>query len=301
MARLTPIEVRLMKSLPTPPQQGSIRTNRVLILEWLQDAADEPRTGLELHQILEGLRPGWSKYIRCNTKGEFLRAIAEESDQDDAPRILHLESHGCNDGLGDGSGREFLTWNELNPKLQALNLACRCNLLVFVAACRGFAGISALTQGPRAPAAVLVGPARAVNTEELALASSAFYRELIDGTARLQSICDSSTDRSGVLFEPEPMAILAYEAFVETMIDRARPENREERMRIMRQQLARNGLNAAHAERLMLEFDLNEANLWQRGWNHFFMLDLDPGNATRFGLDVIEIARRIAVHYGRTF
>ncbi|MEJ1097691.1 MULTISPECIES: hypothetical protein [unclassified Pseudoxanthomonas] len=49
----------------------------------------------------------------------------------------------------------------------------------------------------------------------------------------------------------------------------------------------------------MAEFDLNEAKIWQFSWDRFFMLDLDPENAARFGLNLLKIARRIAAHHGR--
>ena len=153
---LTNTERALFETLPGPPEVAEIRTSNVWIVEWL--SADEAHTGRDLHDWMKERRPGWSVHVPCETKAEVIAAIAratERAQDSGMSPVLHLEAHGGNEGLGgpDGkNGKEFLTWDELTEPLQKLNLATRCNLVVVVAACIGFAGIQVLRRGPRAPA-----------------------------------------------------------------------------------------------------------------------------------------------------
>jgi hypothetical protein len=52
--------------------------------------------------------------------------------------ILHIECHGSDDAtgliLGDGS---YLGWDELKPKLEAINIASRFNLILILGCCYG--------------------------------------------------------------------------------------------------------------------------------------------------------------------
>ncbi|WP_152599869.1 hypothetical protein [Noviluteimonas dokdonensis] len=216
-------------------------------------------------------------------------------------KILHIESHGNDEGIDDGSGNEFLSWDELTPVLQSLNEASGCNLLVFMAACAGFAGILALAQGPRAPAVALVGPAVKLSAYESVEAAKAFYRPLVGGTAHLQAMADASTWESGVLFEPEPIAILAWESWVQKMIIDARQANRQARIERSRDRLMKAGYSKSKTDALLSSFDESEAHVAQLAWDRFFMLDKHPSNASRFGVDFVEIARKIAAFYYRGF
>lgn len=141
--------------------------------------------------------------------------------------ILHLEAHGSNLGLEgpNGSGdKELLSWGELTKPFQGLNLATRCNLIVVVAACTGFAGIQALVKGPRAPAVALVGPDTTVMPKELLEGTKEFYRRWMDENPKLLEIAASASQQAGpVIFEVEPFAMLAYEAMVGQLIVSMRP------------------------------------------------------------------------------
>lgn len=301
MPNLSREELDLMERLPRPPLQASLRFNGVRIIEWLQDLPTEPRTGLQLHQRLEAIRPGWSKYVRCHTKNEVLKALQETEFSNGVGPVLHIECHGDGDGLGDGGNREDLLWDVLRPYLQELNEKCGCNLLVFVAACEGFAGIKSLTQGPRAPAAALIGPVSSIYSDDLAAASLEFYLGAIGGSDNLQSMARAATVRSGVHFEPEPMALLLYEALTEKLIEQARPHNRATRMKRLATRLSRTGLIESQVTARMKNFDLIEAQVAQATWDHFFLIDRFPRNAERFGLDVAALARQIASFHGRNF
>jgi hypothetical protein len=282
-----------------PPAKAEVDVSGVLILEWLKDSPLEPRTGLELHKIIEAARPNWSTYMPCTTKADLLRAI--ESAASPRGRIVHIECHGCEDGLGDGSGIEFLTWNELNLPLQILNEASNCNSLVFVAACLGFAGISALASGPRAPAAALVGPADSLSPAELFAATVAFYQTLIGGNGHLTQMAAASTASSTVHFEPESMAVMAFDVWAERLIVNARPETRALRIEAARKRLIEQLHNSPQeADTQLLEFDRAESQAAQAAWDYFFMLDRAPNNATKFGVDFRLASQRVAKFFDQS-
>jgi hypothetical protein len=154
-----------------------VRTTNVWIIEWLSQK--ERRTGQELHEWMETKRSGWSVYNACDSKAEVLKSInraAAIAAQGRFIPVLHIEAHGGRAGIAPSASpdAEFLPWEELTVPLQQLNLATKCNLIVSVAACVGFAGVQALRKGPRAPAVALVG-----------LVNSVLPTDLLNGTKEL--------------------------------------------------------------------------------------------------------------------
>ena len=136
--------------------------------------------------------------------------------------VLHFEAHGNKNGLGReyASGHvEFLEWNEITKLLQKLNFVTRCNLVVVVAACIGFAGIKALLQGPRAPAVALVGPDASIMSDNLLSATKEFYSRWMDAAPKLGEIALSASQVAGeASFEWEPFAVLAFDSIAELLI-----------------------------------------------------------------------------------
>ncbi len=106
-----------------------------------------------------------------------------------------------------------------------MNMATGCNLVVFVAACTGFAAIKTFTGGPRAPAVLLVGPDDRVTESTLLAGTKEFYRGLMGGTPAVSAIvANVSRETEPVTFEPEPFALLAFESLAQSLIIFARPE-----------------------------------------------------------------------------
>ena len=95
-------EVYVIESLPT----GERRTGRELYedLVIMAIAANPPR---QVH------------YKPLTTRQEFLgllRAIAHDAQQGNHSPLLHIETHGCPDGIGLASG-EFLAWADFKQEL----------------------------------------------------------------------------------------------------------------------------------------------------------------------------------------
>ncbi|WP_426699893.1 hypothetical protein ACPPVV_10795 [Rhodanobacter sp. Col0626] len=302
MTELTDMENALRECFPRPPHSGSINTSNVWIIEWLPAGDTEMKTGKLLHEWMEQWRTGWSCYIPCGSKEEAIRAIRRATryaKNTDAKPILHIEAHGNEDGLEGPNGvdgLEFLEWSELLPELAELNVATRCNLMVFIAACRGFAGIGALTEGPRAPALALVGCLDDVLPRRLLDGTKEFYRRWRDNNPHLRDIAESASQQAGdgVLFVPESFTAIAYEALTVEMIRSMRTSERAAWALRMRLRLAEEtDLPEQDIDQRLLMYPAAFAEHWQQIWDKLFMMDVFPENRSRFGLDIQEIFRQI--------
>ena len=297
---LTKSERDLFQKLPGLPASATVRVSNVWIIEWL--SPNEKPTGRLLHEWMNSLRPGWSAYSMCTTKQEVILAVERATNrakQSAMVPVLHLEAHGNEFGLApsNANNAEFLSWDELTEPLQELNVATRCNLIVFVAACIGFAGILALTRGPKAPAVALVGPIATIESDQLLGGTKEFYRRWMQGNTELEEIVASASEQSGtgIIFEYEPVATLAFESMIEHQIISMRP--REQRLRIERfrqRMLAETQFSAAEIEhRLKFLPSTPSAVQLQQIWDEMFMIDLYPENRERFGVDMSAIIELI--------
>jgi hypothetical protein len=289
---LTLAEWAIFEQLPRPPAFADITTTNVWIVEWLSE--DEQATGRDLHHWMELRRRGWSKYIRCRSKAQVFAAIdsaAVLAQSSGMVPILHLEAHGADWGIasnGETAG-EVIEWHELTQPLQSLNVATKCKLLVFVAACEGFAGIQALAAGPRAPALALVGPDRPLTPSALLEGSKEFYRQRLGVDANLHDLAASASREVGpATFEVEPFAEMWYEVMVTNLIKSTRPDVRRqqlEKLRLPLRQFAQ--LTNHETNRRWTKAPASPTgDQLQEIWDTMFMFDLDPSNRSRFALDV---------------
>jgi len=243
-------------------------------------------------------RPGWSNFSVCASKQEVLSSIERVTNmarKSGIIPVLHLEAHGDEHGLwgsdGNGGGQLF-SWDELTEPLQRLNLETRCNLVVVVAACVGFAGIKALVRGPRAPAIALVGPDAPIMDSDLLNGTKEFYRRWMDGNPKLAEIAVSASREAGtVSFEWEPFAVLAYDSLAERLIFLMRDSQQSKQIKKFRERmLEKTKLSVAEIEhRLSLLSPFIQVKFIQQLWDEMFMIDLYQENRERFGVNWAEI------------
>ncbi|WP_143449973.1 hypothetical protein [Janthinobacterium sp. BJB304] len=301
---LTDDELGQFESFPHPPSVAAVRTTNVWIIEWL--SADEKRTGRDLHEWMEGRRAGWSIYCPCQTKAEVLASIARAEHLAKTVGmipVLHLEAHGGDDGLFPSSevDAEGLSWEELTVPLQSLNRATKCNLLVVVAACTGFAVIRALNKGPRAPAMAIVGPDAEILPGRLLEGTKEFYRSWMAGNLSLTDIVLSASRETGSThFVLEPFATFCYEVMAENLIKSIRPDERSKRLERLRARFAaERELSDSKIEAQLARLPIVSPWEWQQEvWDHMFMIDVFPENRERFGVDWEEITRRVELMVG---
>lgn len=112
-------------------------------------------------------------------KGFLSRLKRIEEDFATSKRIplLHVETHGDQEGIGVGDNG--LGWPELMEALTPLNLATGCWLPVFLAACDGIQGTKMPQVMRRAPFYAILGPKRDVYPGEVLRGRRAFYRKVI--------------------------------------------------------------------------------------------------------------------------
>ncbi|MBW2031307.1 MAG: hypothetical protein JRH06_15575 [Deltaproteobacteria bacterium] len=289
---LTDDEQSLFVELPGPPVTAVVRSTNIWIIEWLPQ--NEQRTGRLLHEWMQEHRPGWSLYSSCEHKDEVLSSIehaTRKAKKYGMIPVLHLEAHGNEMCLGlpnDNGNAEELTWHELIEPLQRLNLVTRCNLVLVVAACIGFAGIKAFVRGPRAPAVALIGPSAPIMSGDLFSWTKEFYKLWMAGNSSFSDIAANATGKAGeVSFAWEPFAVLAYDAMAKQVIISMRPDEQLKQVNRFRQRMAEeNRFSAEEIEnRLSLITPSLQVNVIQRLWDEMFMIDLYPENRERFGVD----------------
>lgn len=289
---LTDDERALFEKLPGPPVSAVIRSTNIWIIEWLPP--NEQRTGRLLHEWMQGHRRGWSVYSTCAPKNEVLSSIERATkiaEKSGMIPVLHLEAHGNEMCLGlpdSNGGVEILTWDELTEPLQRLNLATRCNLVLVLAACIGFAGIKAFVRGPRAPAVALIGPSAPIMSGNLFSWTKEFYKRWMAGNPNFSEIAANASREAGaVSFAWEPFAVLAYDALAKLVIISMRPDEQRKQVNRFRQRLVeQNRLTAGEIEnRLSLLTPSLQVNVIQRLWDEMFMIDLYPDNRERFGVN----------------
>jgi hypothetical protein len=293
---LTHSEQDLFKRLPRPPQNGSIQRPTIIwILEWL--SPDDQRTGDLLQKWIQERCHFGSKYFACKSKKEVISTIERATlfaDSETIP-LLHIEAHGDIDGLtgpAKSGNLESLNWEELISPLQKLNLHTRCNLVVFIAACSGFAAITGVfKKGPRAPAVALVGPIATIHEGNLLHGTKEFYRRLNDRQPNLNEMVECASLEAGqTAFELEPFVVLAFEALAERIIVSKRPQQIRLTLERMRQRMSE---ETPFSE---TEIELRLANMFpppldkrmkeqQSAWDTLFMVDLFPDNQERFSVD----------------
>lgn len=114
---------------------------------WIIESLDKGKTGTKLEEDLsdymfntpEKYQDLHIEIKKPNTKQEFLNVLNEiltETKQGKSFPVLHFECHGSNHGL-ETADKKSITWLELKIILREINRACRFNLLIIVAACKG--------------------------------------------------------------------------------------------------------------------------------------------------------------------
>src|SRR6266851_248265 len=93
--------------------------------------------------------------------------------------FIHFDCHGDPDGL-QTANRDHITWEELRLLLIQINHACRCNLVIVIAACNGINLIKCCTKLDRAPFYAAIGPETEVKAGKIERDLQAFYSKFFE-------------------------------------------------------------------------------------------------------------------------
>lgn len=271
----------------------AFRIGGIHIIESLP--AGHLRTGERLFEMLDPLvaaiHPGLSVHFwRSKTRDELFRRLAEvASDIRDRRRapLLHIETHGGPDGIELASG-EHVRWADLKQPLTELNLLCRLNLIVVLAACDGAGLLEVIQPVDRAPAWAVIGPSRQVTAGEIEDAHSVFYRELLTkrDAARAWMAMNATVRRGDSPFRihrAERMFQEVMRGYFESLCTEQTLAERVERL--VTQAAARAGASGSwlrHFRVTATEYISDHRARFEETKKHFFFSDLCPENAARF-------------------
>ena len=273
--------------------------NSVLVLESL--SAGEPATGQDLsNNVLAQYATGPTSihfaYTPIPDLNSFLAVIATitaDVRQKDVRPVLHIETHGGDDGLGLASGA-LLDWTTLKDNLIPLNIAMRNNLLVVAAACDGGNLINTIGPTDRAPVWGIVGPSRPMFPSDFATAFPRFYEVLLK-TRNLNNAVTALRRANSHYLDPwhfynaELIFGLGLGQYFNTKA--SDPVRKSLENEIVAESYARGKLTQAKepaARRFIQASLLDDLGFFEQLKTHFLMLDLYPEEAVRFPLTVAQ-------------
>jgi hypothetical protein len=134
----------------------------------------DPITKVELFEVLERIR------------NEALNGIYP---------MIHLECHGCEDGLGTASG-ELVEWDEIREILIEINRSTKLNLMIVIAACNGAHLVKVSTKLDAAPFWAIIGPEVEVSAGHIRDNFGKFYESFfsdLDGDKALNILNEGAT------------------------------------------------------------------------------------------------------------
>uniref|UniRef100_UPI004057C7CC hypothetical protein n=1 Tax=Candidatus Electronema sp. TaxID=2698783 RepID=UPI004057C7CC len=303
---MTEDEQKLIDELYGLPKEGYFkRPTHIWIIEWL--SSNDPHTGRELHKRMQEYKYFQSIYWKCSSKDEVLAAIeraATDAEHHGIIPLIHLEAHGSTKGLSDREkGVNGLTWDELTNPLQRLNIATRFNLIVLIAACQGYAGILTFVKALKesrltAPALVIAGPYDDLKPKQVLDSTQEFYRRLSDQPTNFDDAIVSASNEVNCKIDRTIFPVLLYDEMLENLIVSMREDQRVARMNRTREQFLKENkkkrLSPEEKRRLAEAYSPSfQANITQQGWDAIFMMDIFPENKKRFGVDWLNVTKKI--------
>jgi hypothetical protein len=159
--------------------------HKLWVIESLRDA--DLKTGTRLvedqlftarlrHKNLE------VEHRRPTSKSELIKeleTIRDEALYQGLYPLIHFDCHGDPHGL-QTTNDDHITWEELRLFLIEINQACRCNLMIVIAACNGINLIKCCTTIDRAPFYAAIGPETKINAGKIERDFQAFYSKFFE-------------------------------------------------------------------------------------------------------------------------
>jgi len=226
-------------------------------------------------------------YLRVKNKSQlfnYLEQLRIQSEQNHALPLLHVESHGYEDGLqlADGS---LVSWEHLKKGLIPLNTSMRLNLMVVLASCFGGALTKALIPSDRAPVWGLIGPAQEVSAGEVERDFGTFYRTLFSSGSPKDALDTLNKVSQKDLYyrtTAEGFFYRVWQNYKEKLCTPGKLKMRARRMRKRAKELKILPLPTAaeFKKKLVLE----EPDAFNKFRDCFFMCDLYPENQERFSV-----------------
>ena len=174
----------------------------IIVIESL--TAYEPNTGKELYNSLLRWKELQQKdffvrYYKVTSIEEFQRVIKQTVSNHKTGSVytLHLETHGCNEGIGLSNG-EVLPWKLFGDWIRPLNIKMHGLLVVVLAMCNGAGVILSANCHERSPFKAFIGATRPVTVGVIDTGFYEFYNrynDMLDVTEAYKALCDNTIDQ----------------------------------------------------------------------------------------------------------
>jgi hypothetical protein len=267
-----------------------IQTNhfsRIVVIESLPNG--NAKTGREIYgfiaaQIRENSLPISAVFEQCESKVEFLSIldnIHKEAVSNNEYPWIHIECHGstAENGIVLSKG-DFISWQELNPEFTKINLACKCNLMIVMAACNGAYLAEILQPMDRAPCWGLLGATNELYPDDLLASFRVFYLNLLSSLSG-----DAALIALRKVIEERNLSFMLVTAldFFQGVYSGYLSEYCTEKAYWRRAKNMKNGdIKGVTVQDLVLKLKEQEPGEFQKFKNNFFMCDLYPENSAKF-------------------
>jgi len=269
---------------------------KVYIIEWLVEG--DAKTGWDLFGELQPLglmsKPKVDvSFTRVQNKAELIanvRSIAEDFRITRKLPLLHIETHGFEDGIG-AANDDHILWPELMEELIPLNELTQMRLWIILAACEGWWGLKMAQPATRAAFLALLGPKKEISAGNLSTALQVFYRSIFadrNGNAAFDAM-NNAVDPTNPTFEivnAEMLFKLVYGEFLKATAEEL--SVRVERIvaiEIARFKASKGGMWRHEVEQAR-EMAHGHVHAFDAQFAHyrsqFFFIDLFPANEQRF-------------------
>lgn len=266
--------------------------NKISIIESLNES--DKKTGQLLAHDLRVLEIFHEKGIeiecvQVNYKHELLthiKSLIKDANSNKYFPVVQLEVHGTDDlhGLALNSG-ENIKWVELEPYFRELNIACKCNLLVVMAACFGIHVTRNISLVERAPYWGLVAPEKAITPDVILTSLTKFYTALYTNskTKNLLSSLETSSNVSELKFVTSEWFFV--KAFKYYITNHCNEDVMPSRVQRVKNNLLNQGLKCMPTNELIkMHLKPDNEEEFNKFLNNFFMVDLFPENVDKISV-----------------
>lgn len=225
-------------------------------------------------------------YYRVESSVALKHAIEELCDLTEHGKILpllHIEAHGCEEGLALATGEE-VSWANLKKMLIPLNIATQLNLMLVLASCSGGTFIKALRLADRAPIWGLIGPTQSLTANQVQVDFGAFYKTLFQTLSPSQALISLNSNAPTNLYYRTTAEGFFYEVWRGYRNKQCTREQLEVRARRMYKEAKRENMNPlpsiGHLRRSLV--GPLEHDAFNKFRDTYFMYDIFPENVQRF-------------------
>jgi hypothetical protein len=226
-----------------------------------------------------------------------LETIRDEALYQGLYPLIHFDCHGDPNGLQTTNG-DHITWEELRGILIQINHACRCNLVVVVAACNGINLIKCCTKLDRAPFYAAIGPETEIKAGKIERDFRAFYSKFFedlngDDAVRVLNDGKEGSERTYHFFSSLGIFANAYRKYhSDHCVGKGLAARREELLTSLLRSPEVKKRGFKWIRKMVKEALSHEDEHFLELRDRFFFVDKFPENKERFDLSLSDVLQQ---------